>query len=359
MKKSYLMIAAAAALFAACSSNDTFKEVDVQDVAIGFSGEYVAKTTKAIITTAWMSQADSDLNGDPVNESNKFGVYGYKKESTEKTLFANERVYWKANITTPDWYHPTVRYWDKGASDAYDFYAYAPYSNTEGVVTFNRTAVSEKTGFVYSLGTQVFANAADAATIDLCVARKINTDYAECSDSHVSFTFEHVLSLLDFNIKKSSSLANNEVKLQSINIAIPQGTGFKWTQTAMNADAGVISHTTLTQPEESSTKSEVVVTGSTQVINVSSNAITGAKSYIVTPNISDQEKHTIQMEVKYSIEYEDHTIDNQTATGSVSFQYQQDYHYTLTITINPATIEFDVDAVNGFQTASAQDIEVR
>ena len=50
MKKSYLMIAAAAALFAACAENDTIKEVN-EDVAIGFDGKYVNKATRAEISS--------------------------------------------------------------------------------------------------------------------------------------------------------------------------------------------------------------------------------------------------------------------------------------------------------------------
>ena len=46
MKKNYLWIAAAAVMFAACSSNDTFKDVDVQETPIAFTS-YAQPTTKS------------------------------------------------------------------------------------------------------------------------------------------------------------------------------------------------------------------------------------------------------------------------------------------------------------------------
>ena len=46
MKKS-LFIIAATALVISCSSNDSFKEIETQDVPIGFGNAYIGKITKA------------------------------------------------------------------------------------------------------------------------------------------------------------------------------------------------------------------------------------------------------------------------------------------------------------------------
>ena len=57
------MIAAAAAMFAACSSNDTFKEIANENVLIGFESNYSAKQTKAEIEINWFKTVDNRTAG--------------------------------------------------------------------------------------------------------------------------------------------------------------------------------------------------------------------------------------------------------------------------------------------------------
>lgn len=81
MKKSYLIFAAAATLFAACSSNDTIKNDlndAVQEKSIGFAA-YSSKTTKA-------DEVDS-------NQLHKFygtfDVYGWKTVNSANSSVFN------------------------------------------------------------------------------------------------------------------------------------------------------------------------------------------------------------------------------------------------------------------------------
>ena len=380
MKKSYLMIAAAAALFAACAENDTFKDVDTRDVRIGFESKYTSKPTKAEINDAWLTADGSN-----------FGVYGFKyAEGASNTiqLFDNEQVTYETSKT--DWTHTTIRYWDKAALDAYYFYACAPYSSS---TVFNRTAVSPATttGFEYDLGTQVFADVTTSATIDLCVAQVEETDYNECyspgtttaSDGHVSFTFSHVLSKLSFAVKSEGFSTSHKVILRSIKVVFPTASNAKWIQTAKNANPGKVTYTGWTNPSiadltnltaadlakfnttvfednDNVTTNDVVVTTTAASLFTTSSVYTRANSYIVTPNAiaeqaADQQKHKIYLEVKYDIDYNDAsgTIDSQTAYGVVEQQFEQDYHYTLIVNIKPAEIRFDVDAVQGFTNTAS------
>ena len=71
MKKSYLMIVAAATLLSACGTNDSFKDVDTQDSRIAFE-QALYKTTRAHI-------ADESV----LASEGGFIVYGYKKKTTE------------------------------------------------------------------------------------------------------------------------------------------------------------------------------------------------------------------------------------------------------------------------------------
>jgi hypothetical protein len=354
MKKSYLMIAAVAALFAACSSNDTFKEIN-EDVAIGFRN-YVEKSTKGEITTSSITSYD-------------FGVYGYKEETTPSTrtvtLFENERVYYSSN----DWTHQTIRYWDKNATSAYYFYAYVPRSES---ASFRKDAQnnSTQTGFTYDLDTQVFADATVTNTVDLCVAAVEATDYNHCfigsttdvSDGHVSFTFNHVLSKISFNIKKATDLTYT-VYLNSLYMEFPSATDVEWTQrnksvTIGNKDAsnnqtvvyvGDVTYAGYENPA-ANTYTKEIVNNKTQEVSTSSIAIADAHSYIVTPNViaTPAQKHKINVKVGYTINYGNNVEEAQIATGTVEINFLENYHYTLTIKIDPAKIEFDVDAVNGW-----------
>lgn len=362
MKKSYLMITAVAAIFAACAGNDTFKEVVNEEVAIGFESSYATKNTKAEINDAWMKES-----GD------KFGVFGYKTETNrEVTLFNNERVYY-----TTDWEHTSVRYWDKSADDAYNFYAYAPYSAS--AVSFVKDAESPATtGFRYNLGTQVFADATLGATVDLCVAAVEGTDYNECfyganndqvSDGHVSFTFDHVLSKLSFNVKKATDL-NATVTLNALKMEFPSATSVNWAQKSKNITlgnktgenpvyVGDITYGGYAAPTADS-YSVTIVSGKTQAVTTTSTAIADAHSYIVTPNVvaNPVQEHSINVKVEYTIDYGDNIVETQTATGVAKINFVENYHYTLTITIDPAKIEFDVDAVNGWDEPHNADVDV-
>ena len=361
MKKSYLMIVAAAML-AACAGNDTFKEVVNEEVAIGFEGNYATKTTKAEIDNAWMKTG-----------GNKFGVYGYKKEADKVvTLFNNERVYY-----TTDWEHQSVRYWDKSANDAYDFYAYAPYSASAASFIKDAVSPATTTGFTYNLGTQVFADATLDATVDLCVAAVEGTDYNDCfypetttaSDGHVSFTFNHVLSKLSFNVKKATNL-NATVTLNALKMEFPSATSVNWAQksksvtlgnkTATPAEyVGDITYGGYAAPTADS-YNVTIVSGKTQEVTTTSTAIADAHSYIVAPNVvaDPVQKHNINVKVEYTIDYGDNIVETQTATGIAEINFIENYHYTLTINIDPAKIEFDVDAVNGWDQPHEADVDV-
>ncbi len=383
MKKSYLMIAAAATLLTACMGNDTFKEIKNQEVSIGFESQYSEKQTKAEIDINWFKTVN-----------NAFGVYGWKHKegSTDPqtiSLFSNEEVKFDGTVNPNDWTHQNVRYWDKSLvadndnKNGYYFYAYAPYSST--AASFVRTAVSPSTttGFVYDLGSQVVADASDAATVDLCVARVENTDYTKCHnhsntivtyEGHVSFIFNHVLSKLAFKVKSEGFEDAYTVTLKELKIAFPSASNVKWTQTAKNADAGSISYdngnseSTLSQPTASTTKTIVYSNGTGQEVNTSAAVINGAKQYIVTPNILpagqvDSQKHSMLLEVKYEINYHDDannpTIESQTATGSASINFVENYFYYLVVNIKPAKIEFDVESVEGFTPATDETVIVQ
>lgn len=357
MKKSLFLIATIAIVVVGCSETDTFDDSNNQDVAIGFSSPYFSKPTKAEITDSW-----KNTNG------SAFGVYGYKNLNTVTTLFNNEKVTRGASA----WSHPTIRYWDKStsASQAYSFYAYAPYISSG--VTINNGL------FTIPLGTQVFADATVDGTTDLCIAQAVEgIGYANATytnpDGTVLLTFNHVLSKLSFKVSKVSTLTY-DVKLNSLSVGFPTGTGIIWTQATKSAAAtatGAVTYATYT-PAAANTYGTDIVTGKSQTVEASPAAvIADAHSFIVTPigsvtaGSTTLTKHDINVKVGYTIDYDTnasddvHNYDAQEAYGVAEIAFAAGNHYYLTIIINPDKIEFDVEDVEGFTDVDDDDVEVK
>ena len=121
MKKNYLWIAAAAAMFAACSSNEIKNDVkDFSESAIAFT-TYASPQTKA---------ADNNQNASDVwnleAHQTDFDVWGWKYYNG---AWVSEAVYDKGTVrySNSAWAASPLKFWDKSA-DKYYFYAAAPSS---------------------------------------------------------------------------------------------------------------------------------------------------------------------------------------------------------------------------------------
>jgi len=142
MKKSYLMIAAAA-LLAACAGKEEINEISTQGPVIGFN-TFTQKATKAANSSANYTWLLEDHHSD-------FKVWGYKNNSAD-AVFNGERVYFDnggtTDVTTDDiWAYVNNRYWDK-ASTHYYYYACAPFTSTPFAfngVTTNKATDAEAT----------------------------------------------------------------------------------------------------------------------------------------------------------------------------------------------------------------------
>lgn len=228
MKKSYLMIAAAAVLFAACSSNDTFKDINnAEGPMIGFS-TYAQKATKA-------ENSGENYSLDLKDHHTTFRVWGYKNTSAT-AVFNGEEVRYESS----KWSYTNNRYWDKAAT-TYEFYAYAP--STTGVFTFNgvTNVATQNAGYftIASAYTKAGENVSpkNATTakatwsgantdVDLMIA-----DVAEYTGStltsamanKVTLNFIHILSRMNITLKASDDffpkVANGD-KIHVSNITI-------------------------------------------------------------------------------------------------------------------------------------------
>ena len=368
MKKSYLMIAAAAALFAACSNNDTFKEVANEEVAIDFANGYIEKTTKAELTNDWFKE-----------NNNNFGVYGYKGSTR---IFDNEEVKWVENDN--DWKHTTKRFWDK-ASSAYEFYAYAPYGQT---ATFSDT--DKKFGFTNIVAKPIVNITTDNA--DLAIATPLTgISYDHCTNKnaaghgagHVEFIFNHVLSKLSFYIKTNLNVKSDlsgdvqELKVNAISLDFPTATSASWAQSNASGVSGTVTYDGYQAKDgiDGTTGKEIPANYETVVLSGASTDVTNAATqignvFIVAPVTSSgtSAEHIFGVKVDYTIKYNDNVTESSSAygvigggNGTTGTQYKpaQNTNYGITLNINPESIEFCVNKIENWATETTLNTDVK
>ena len=219
------MLAATAALFAACAETDLVNEVNVvaEPQAIGFE-TFANKATRAegdaagTTTTTALEFHHKSFNvwaSKKLTNENYADVYGGKTTLGIVTYDAAD-----ATIET-DWKASPLKFWDKAALNYY-FYAAAPtdaewsLTSTEGIGDDNTVGTNGKfklTGFTLA-GTNLATATSDEPVgtwinkqgdKDLMVAEPVTfndiTNYTKADPDPVSFTFRHILSKLNIQVK--------------------------------------------------------------------------------------------------------------------------------------------------------------
>ncbi len=348
MKKSNLIIAAAALVMASCAQNEVLFQ-DFQEAAIAFKSQGINKNTKAELDMTWFT-----TSGDA------FGVYGFKGGTK---IFGTDTDAEKVIYSNNDWTHSTIRFWDKSANN-YKFYAYAPFEATQ---TFSD-------GKFTFTGLDVIKNITDANS-DIVVADPLeNISYYNCTqtsvaghgEGHVEFIFNHILSKLSFMAKSSiaNSSAITSIKIKEIMINFPTANSATWVQATgvtgaitydsyASADA-INASGNASMASSDARKYSVVVYNNASGEALSTTAIEpdGANTYIVAPVNLDVTAHEFALKVKYEIAYTDDIVIDDYAYGTLSYSPNQNDYYVITIDVNPAQIEFCVDKVNGWVIAS-------
>lgn len=243
MKKSYLMIAAAAALFAACSETDTFKNeiVGNETELIGFE-TYHGKATRAAIN------AEADLTDD----NGGFGVYGFKhknnrtvtsngtidlsdvsQENNENyvtTVFDNVKVWYSSGAATDNFTYAVPKYWDKLKN--YTFFAYAPqtvkaqgstkgiaFDQSKGLFTRNDIIALQSTNnsqsnagpnsnrVQYGDSIESGADLKDYLIAPYVPTQKAGYTNHSSNKNTVQFTFSHILSKLNVYVRAKNESA--------------------------------------------------------------------------------------------------------------------------------------------------------
>jgi hypothetical protein len=187
MKKTvFLGLAAMATLITACSSDDVV-DIKAPNTAIGFS-TFVDKATRAELTS---------------DNLEAFTVYGYTKTTgdnpTDQTIFYNEKV----SKSNGSWTYTNTQYWV--VDQPYDFHAIAS-SNVEWEA--ETTKSSGKLTFTFGGGT------------DDLLYDYVGVSSAAANNDAVKFTFNHLLSKVQF--KFTNALTATTVQLEVTDISIKE-----------------------------------------------------------------------------------------------------------------------------------------
>ena len=365
MKKSFLMIAAAAALFAACSSNDTFKEISNEN-PIGFS-TIAQKATKA-------ENSGEGYTWDLKDHHTTFRVWGYKNTSAT-AVFDGEEVSYSAS----KWSYTNNRYWDKSAT-TYEFYAYAP--STTGVFSFNgvTNVASQNAGYftITSAYTKAGENVSPKSSttavtswtgastdVDLMIAEKAQLTgdaLATAKANSVTLNFIHILSRLNITVKTTDDFypavpTGDKIVVTNITVGhmknsgtfnessasgntLSAGTHTRWTATGdndysyalnydVNQDANYVIET-LIIPQTAGC--ETIALNGTQVTNNQEN-----KPFLkIAYSIYNNDKSAHEDFVQY---FNLATLFEK--TGDEVLGFNEGWQNTLNITIQPGMISFD------------------
>ena len=398
MKKSYLMIAAATIIFAACSGNDSFKEIaeDNETVKIGFE-TFHEKSTKAAVS------AKEDLN----SANGGFGVFGYNHTDKRAvangsidmtttgttTVFNNVKVWYEDNSTpTRGFTYEVPKYWDK--YKYYTFFAYAPWNETTITLTpstgkFTRTdvqsiqstnAATPSTVTVGSNSRTKYTDAVETSVIDylfaVCVPQQkyaaTNQTTYDGYQKTVGFTFSHILSKLNVIVKAKNEASGHQYKgvkdIQITSLSIDNlpntAANVTYTQTATDGVTGTFSPANYTTSLNIIGGTNALTAGPLYILDGGATGtpiiapttyIDQAFHYWVAPNTptgTDHDKY--KLNINYTINYVDDTVDPFTRTIDLSAEtahfttMAQNNIYNITVTIGLDQIYFDVDEIVGW-----------
>ena len=200
MKRSILLVAAAAASIISCKSNLAGTSAPELPEAVNF-GTYVPYTRTAAITSSNIAD---------------FGVYAFYSPSggwddgLVPDFMFDQKV--EGSAAAGFSYAP-IKYWPKNEGETISFFAYAPYkSDSNGISEQSLPSSAGAPQISYSLPDD------EASQVDLLCAAPALARTA--FDGQVSFSFSHVLSRIGVSVKTDASVLSggSAIYLNSVSI---------------------------------------------------------------------------------------------------------------------------------------------
>jgi hypothetical protein len=413
MKKS-LFIIAATALVVGCASNDTFKDVVDQEIAIGFGGTYIGNITKANAGEMTGANSEGVSSGTLCTDGNTMEVWGWKYNASASTqytqVFDNTVVTYNSSVSdakSTKWEYSPLKYWDRAAS--YNFYAVAPH----GVFTMtnehlsdatlrklqatsvpaiqilqdnNGKADEQQTILAYSTPStgQRASNAIDylVAGVVPCAAGASNQGN-NTTDHDVDFAFSHILSKLVVNVLTSSTFVRTNdsypyIELTKLYVKVAGQANIYNQKTAGEVNAGASDKDQWSgDPSAEQTLTCFYADGNKANNPVSKLTLTGSNqqvaSYFVAPSPTSNSaaqpavtgtNSTVKVQVEYIIHYaasgatSEETCLSDVLTVSNLTRFDQNTVNYLNVKIEPHAIYFDVQSVAGWSEGTTGSITV-
>lgn len=188
MKKSLLMLGAAAMMLASCTQNEVMEVAENR--AIGFDA-FTPNSTRAV----------NDMAGNGSGTFTTFYVYGsYSTETSNTTVFNGEAVSYSAS----SWSYSPTQYWQNGD------YKFAAYSN-------GNNEIGTGVEYTHDGGLQIKDYTVGTSDLLYATATAEVTDKATYNNP-VNFTFKHILSKVKFTFDSSSFADNLKVTVSNLQI---------------------------------------------------------------------------------------------------------------------------------------------
>jgi hypothetical protein len=341
MKKSFLLLIAAA-LLAACSSNEM--TVELKEKPIGFSRVYIDKSTKAIRKGPYTTDNFGYVG-------NTFGVIGYKTTATQTNakVFNDVKVEYQTGLSAPfaatDWAYSPLVYWDKTATQ-YSFFAYAPHSGDfTGTVALggNDATTFSITGFKQAT---TVADQIDLMT-DLTNQNNVT---ANIGNNDVKFTFGHILSNINVTMAVSAALkadeTDNPVSVETVTLGTITMDGSYAYDSGASAYKWTLSTSSPTTQLFSATQSSGNVFAS-KALTATPAAVPGLTGMLMIPQAVNA-NYEIYVKYKINTEVFERTIklSDFKKSGTSLGTWDPGYKYTYNIVIGPTPILFDIIGVS-------------
>ena len=361
---SIVLIAAVAAIFAACSN----------DIVLRDTAELQTDNPKAIGFTSYsekITRGNTDVNTNLEYYHNTFQVYGTKKSTVDNAVqyvfgqspnSANPTVgvlctYQVApDAVLGDWKYDNPRFWDKQAN--YKFVAFAPdnaplkykYNTADGTGQVGDENNEFVTSADYTLtGTNLQTTASTAekvkgftgnggADLDVMISAP-NAQNGSAHDAQVNLVFSHILSKLNVTFAKAAALdAVDAVTITSVEI-----TGLKEKGSYSQNDYNLVTTTSgWTTIDVTPSTYKLAYSGSQNLNASTGSALYFIESLVMPQTIADDQ---VALVVKYTITsgtyFEDYTYKLDLYDIAALRKFFDGYNYTLNFTIAPDVIKFD------------------
>ena len=347
------MLAATAALFAACAETDLVNDLNVESngQAIGFS-TYAGKVTRA-------ENNPTDYSWNLEDHHTSFTVYAGKLVNGATQAVYSDAKEGTVTCNNAVWTADPMKYWDKTATKYY-FYAGAPANDawvfemendySDGYLKYdNFTLDGENLADGTATHFNHWAVNHEKNDIDLMIASPCPVDraaYNNAAPEKVNLQFNHILSRLSIKVAKGTNISEDQpLLLKSLDVVGLKNQG-DFNEVLEKADMTAkiarwsVDESTYTLPAVSLNNEITTAVYTHQYL-----VIPQSVNYAEIDTDGSDTKGQVYFHIQYSIDGEDYYAYYNLANAfkSETLNFNEGWENTLIITINPSHIRFDAE----------------